>query len=106
MTVEPERIERIVAVIRALGRGEVTTYGDVADVAGYPKHARLVGHILATTDERLPWWRVVNASGTLRAVDVVDQADRLRREGVDVVGGRVVRAPRGRFSRTACRATT
>ena len=32
------------------------------DVAGYPKMSRLVGRILAVTDDDLPWWRVVNAA--------------------------------------------
>ena len=53
---------RIIDVILALGPGEVTTYGDIADVAGYPKRARLVGRILATTTLDVPWWRVVNVS--------------------------------------------
>ena len=34
----------------ALQPGEVVTYGDIAEDAGYPKLSRLVGHILATTD--------------------------------------------------------
>ena len=66
------------------GEGEVTTYGDVADTAGYPKRSRLVGRILATTDAEVPWWRVVNASGQLRAHDVREQAALLRSEDVDV----------------------
>ncbi len=43
----------------------MTTYGDVAEVAGYPRQARLVGRILATTDVDVPWWRVVNAAGRI-----------------------------------------
>ena len=80
-------------------QGEVVTYGDVAETAGYPKLSRLVGRILATTDVDLPWWRVVNASGRLRAHDVREQAALLRAEGVDVREGRVRNAPSGRFSR-------
>ena len=60
-----ERDQRIIDVIRSLGEGEVVTYGDIADVAGYPKMSRLVGRILAITDDDLPWWRVVNAAGRL-----------------------------------------
>ena len=94
-----ERERRILDVLLALREGEVTTYGDVADTAGYPKLSRLVGRILATTDVEVPWWRVVNASGRLRAHDVREQTALLRAEGVDVREGRVRNAPSGRFSR-------
>ena len=94
-----ERERRILDVLLALREGEVTTYGDVADTAGYPKRSRLVGRILATTDVEVPWWRVVNASGQLRAHDVREQTALLRAEGVDVREGRVRNAPSGRFSR-------
>ena len=60
-----ERERRIIDVLVALQPGEVTTYGDVAEMAGYPKHSRLVGRILSTTDVEVPWWRVVNAAGRL-----------------------------------------
>jgi len=95
-----ERERRILDVLLALREGEVTTYGDVADTAGYPKLSRLVGRILATTDVEVPWWRVVNASARLRAHDVRQQTALLRAEGVDVREGRVRNAPSGRFSRT------
>ncbi len=95
-----ERERRILDVLLALRDGEVTTYGDVADTAGYPKLSRLVGRILATTDVEVAWWRVVNASGQLRAHDLREQTALLREEGVEVRDGRVRRARRlGRFSR-------
>jgi methylated-DNA-protein-cysteine methyltransferase-like protein len=91
------RERRILDVLRALGPGEVTTYGDVADVAGYPKQARLVGRILATTDVEVPWWRVVNAAGRVVSGHPDEQANLLRDEGVVVVDQRVIDAPVGRF---------
>jgi methylated-DNA-protein-cysteine methyltransferase-like protein len=95
-----ERRERdIVDVLMALVEGEVTTYGDVADVAGHPRQARLVGRILATTDHDVPWWRVVAAGGRLVSGHPEEQAALLRAEGVAVRDGRVVHAPVGRFSR-------
>ncbi len=101
MTDDPaaERERRIIDVLMSLGEGEVTTYGDVADVAGYPKHSRLVGRILAVTDAEVPWWRVVNAAGILRAHDTKLQTQLLAEEDVVVRDGRVVTAPIGRFSR-------
>lgn len=85
-----------------LGPGEVVSYGDVAEDAGFPGRARFVGHLLATTDVEVPWWRVVNAAGRLAPDNEVEQAARLRAEGVTVRDGRVVEAPIGRFSRRRC----
>jgi methylated-DNA-protein-cysteine methyltransferase-like protein len=99
-----DRERRIVDVIVALGPGEVTTYGDIADVAGYPKRARLVGRILGTTSRDVPWWRVVNVTGRLVPGHEREQAKLLRAEGVVVRGGRVRSAPIGRFIRRPDRA--
>ena len=82
-----ERDQRILDVIRALREGEVVTYGDIAEDAGYPKRSRLVGHILATTDDDVPWWRVVNSVGSLVPGHEREQAAILRSEGVKVGGG-------------------
>ena len=94
-----DRDEHIVDVVRALREGEVVTYGDIAAVAGYPKLSRLVGRILATTDEELPWWRVVNAVGRLVPGHEREQTALLKAEGVTVSEGRIRSAPSGRFSR-------
>ncbi len=60
-----EAAARICAVIRRIPKGWVATYGQVAAMAGLPRRARLVGHVLqhldAATD--IPWHRVVNATG-------------------------------------------
>ena len=93
-----ERDQRILDVIRSLRDGEVVTYGDIAEDAGYPKRSRLVGHILATTDEDLPWWRVVNSVGRLVPGHEREQSAQLRSEGVKVADGRVRKARYGRFS--------
>jgi methylated-DNA-protein-cysteine methyltransferase related protein len=95
-----DRTRRIVDVLMALRSGEVTTYGDIADVAGLPGRSRLVGHLLATTDLDVPWWRVVNAAGRLVPGHEREQAALLRAEDVVVRNGRVVAAPVGRFSRS------
>lgn len=94
-----ERERRIIDVLMSLNDGEVTTYGDVADVAGYPKMSRLVGRIVGHTDIEIPWWRVVNAAGQLRSNQPELQAELLAEEDVIVRDGRVVVAPFGRFSR-------
>jgi methylated-DNA-protein-cysteine methyltransferase-like protein len=86
--------ERVVAVIRALRPGEVTTYGEVAAEAGKPGAARAVGHLLATSPGGLPWWRVVAASGRLVPGGEAEQERRLSAEGVVVRNGRVARMGR------------
>jgi methylated-DNA-protein-cysteine methyltransferase-like protein len=93
-----ERDQRILDVIRALREGEVVTYGDIAEDAGYPKRSRLVGHILASTDEDVPWWRVVNSVGRLVPGHEREQSAILRSEGIKVGEGRVRKARFGRFS--------
>ena len=93
-----ERDQRIVDVIRSLGEGEVVTYGDIAEDAGYPKLSRLVGRILATTDEELPWWRVVNSVGRLVPGHEREQSTLLRAEAVKLANGKVRKARFGRFA--------
>jgi methylated-DNA-protein-cysteine methyltransferase related protein len=90
---------RIIGVIVALGEGEVVSYGDIAHDAGYPGRARAVGALLAREGGDLPWWRVVRGDGRLVAPSAAAQAAALRVEGVTVRAGRVIAAPRGRFSR-------
>ncbi|HEX3630616.1 MAG TPA: MGMT family protein [Candidatus Dormibacteraeota bacterium] len=81
-------VPKVRKVVRDLDRGEVVSYGEVARRAGYPRAARAVGNVLATT-HGLPWWRVIRASGELAAGHRQEQAIRLRREGVMVSEGRV-----------------
>jgi methylated-DNA-protein-cysteine methyltransferase-like protein len=68
--------------IKAIPEGFVRTYGDIDRAA-----PRLVGRILATTQEDLPWHRVVRADGSVPMG--ADQLKRLRREGVPLRGNRV-----------------
>ena len=74
----------VLAVLRSLRKGDVVTYGEVALEAGYPGRSRAVGALLSRGPGQVPWWRVVNASGRLVPGHEVAQADRLRKEGVDV----------------------
>ena len=72
----------ILARVRAIPPGFVRTFGDVD-----PRAPRLVGRVLATTTERVPWHRVVRADGSAPLGE--EQLARLRSEGVPVRGGRV-----------------
>lgn len=57
--------ERIYALMAELPPNRVTTYGDLAALAGSPRAARIVGGIAHTGPEDLPWHRLVNARGGL-----------------------------------------
>ncbi len=91
--------EGVIRVIAGLRPGEVATYGEVAQEAGYPGAARAVGNILARTDG-LPWWRVVRSTGRLIQGHEARQAQRLRSEGVSVARGHVVPPAKRRHSIT------
>ena len=87
---------RVGAVIAALGAGDVVSYGEVAEEAGFPGAAQAVGNFLRSpVSEGLPWWRVIPADGRLMLGMAPDWGDRLRAEGVDVVDGRVRRPGAG-----------
>ena len=89
MTTDLTPFEAAVAeVLRSTEPGEVVTYGEVAAEAGYPGAHRAVGSFLKRHDG-FPWWRVVNAAGRLAPAHEIDQARRLRAEGVEVRDGRV-----------------
>jgi methylated-DNA-protein-cysteine methyltransferase-like protein len=82
MATDPGFVEAATKVIAAIPLGEVVTYGEVADEAGYPGASRAVGRLLATSPAGLPWWRVVTASGRLVPGHERNHARLLRAEGV------------------------
>jgi methylated-DNA-protein-cysteine methyltransferase-like protein len=55
------------AVIQDVPWGQVATYGQIARLAGLPRHARQVGYALAALEPHspVPWHRVVNARGAV-----------------------------------------
>jgi alkylated DNA nucleotide flippase Atl1 len=76
------RVEAIVERIRDIPRGHVQTYGDIDPVA-----PRLVGRVLATAHDDLPWFRVVRADGTIPKGE--RQRNLLIEDGVPMRGERV-----------------
>ena len=85
----------ILEAVRSIPKGRVSTYGAVAELAGLPRRARLVGTVLRQTPSTraVPWFRVINSSGRisfpLGSEAHARQRKRLEAEGVDFVGGRV-----------------
>ena len=89
-----DAVRRLLAAVRAIPRGQVAGYGEVARRAGLPGRARLAARVLSgNADPDLPWHRVLRADGRIAFPEGSDgfreQAQRLRAEGVDVVNGRV-----------------
>jgi methylated-DNA-protein-cysteine methyltransferase-like protein len=79
----------IATVLNALKKGDVVTYGEVAEEAGYPRCARAVGNFLKR-NTGFPWWRVVNSKGRLAPGHEARQERLLRQEGVIVERWHVV----------------
>jgi methylated-DNA-protein-cysteine methyltransferase-like protein len=81
---------RILATIRRIPRGKVSTYGAVARAAGYPRGARMVARALHGAYD-VPWQRVLGAGGEikLRGESALEQRFRLQAEGVTFRGRKV-----------------
>jgi methylated-DNA-protein-cysteine methyltransferase-like protein len=77
----------IVAFIRKIPYGRVSSYGAVARAAGFPQHARRVAWTLRRGPD-LPWHRVLGAGGEikLRGDSAMEQRLRLEAEGVSFRG--------------------
>ena len=56
---------RVLAIVRAVPKGRVVTYGQVALLAGKRHGAREVGWIAHAGGPGIPWQRVVNHQGGL-----------------------------------------
>ena len=71
----------------------MSTYGEIATVAGLPRRARLVGTVLKQTAAKVPWHRVVNASGQISfpagSASYERQRELLRTEGIEFERGRI-----------------
>lgn len=80
--------ERIRETIAGVPVGRVTTYGDVAAIAG-ASTPRLVGRVLREDGHDLPWHRVLRANGTPAPHLAHRQLELLRTEGVLADGQRV-----------------
>ena len=90
--------QEIWAVVGAIPRGSVSTYGAVARAAGLPGRARMAGRALRESPKemKLPWHRVVGAGGRIvfprLSLAHREQTRRLKAEKVLVKDGRVGRA--------------
>ena len=87
--------QKILQAVAAIPKGAVCTYGKVAELAGLPRHARLVGNILKKlpSGSKIPWHRVLNSQGRLSFPEGSEpwlrQKERLELEGIDFLNGKI-----------------
>jgi methylated-DNA-protein-cysteine methyltransferase-like protein len=88
-TASDDPFAEIYAVVRAIPRGRVATYGQIAELIGRHAGHRVVARAMRTCPAGLPWHRVVGRKDARRAqISIGDpehaalQRARLGREGV------------------------
>jgi methylated-DNA-protein-cysteine methyltransferase-like protein len=83
--------ERVWQIVHQIPKGKVATYGQIAKLAGIPSHSRLIGRILSglPKNTRLPWHRVLNSQGLITNPARERKQERLEKEGVTLINGRV-----------------
>ena len=90
-----EYYPRIWKAVAAIPYGRVASYGQIAELAGMARGARMVGRALGSAPDRmtLPWYRVLNAHGRIAIPKDSkarrEQIQRLTDEGGVVNDGRV-----------------
>jgi methylated-DNA-protein-cysteine methyltransferase-like protein len=90
---------RIWQTVQLIPQGAVATYGQIADLAGLPGRARLVGKALGKAPESgwnnqlVPWYRVINSQGKISfpiaSENFLKQRALLQDEQVVVIGVRI-----------------
>lgn len=87
--------KRIYEAVKKIPKGQVATYGQIAEMAGNPRMSRAVGNALHKNPDPLhiPCFRVVNSKGELAGAFAFGggkaQGELLREDGVEVVDGKV-----------------
>jgi len=87
-----EFVRRVLRTLHRIPPGRVTTYGDVARLAGRPGAARAVGNIMrAAQAPGLPYHRVVAAGGRVGGYGRSPhlKAALLAAEGLEIARGRI-----------------
>jgi methylated-DNA-protein-cysteine methyltransferase-like protein len=73
---------QILEVIALIPYGKVATYGQIAKLAGIPKHARLVGYVLKHLDKEssIPWHRVINSQGKISVMRINEKGGNIQQQ--------------------------
>ncbi len=91
----PPKEEKILSTIRAIPKGSVASYGQIATIAGIARGHRLVARILRENPQasELPWYRVIRADGKCGMPEdssgYIRQFQLLKAEGVMAKKGKV-----------------
>jgi len=91
--------QKIWQTVQLIPEGKVACYGQIADLAGLPGRARMVGKALGKVPEsgwrgqEVPWYRVINSQGKISFPPQSEyfnkQTNFLQDEQVIVLAGRV-----------------
>ncbi len=81
--------KQIYAIVKAIPKGKVSTYGQIAFITGNPRRSRVVGYAMAACkNSSVPCHRVIRSTGQLaKTFGVIGQSlqkDLLISEGVEV----------------------
>lgn len=87
---EKSAFELIYDIVKQIPEGKVTTYGQVAALAGNRRWSRVVGYAMNACPDsgEIPCHRVVNRNGET-AKSFVKQEELLKADGVEVSEGKV-----------------
>jgi methylated-DNA-protein-cysteine methyltransferase-like protein len=67
--------ERVFEIVRRIPPGRVMNYGQLAEILGDGYTARTVGFVMNSSDETVPWQRVINAQGACSTGRVIIPPD-------------------------------
>lgn len=79
MDTDPKYRERVYRIVRAIPRGRVMTYGQIAEILGEGYTPRTVGFAMHSCGDAVPWHRVINAQGACSTGRVVLPHDKQQR---------------------------
>jgi methylated-DNA-protein-cysteine methyltransferase-like protein len=94
-SVEQTRYQKIWHTVQLIPAGKVSSYGQIADLAGLPGRARLVGRALGfiPKDINVPWHRVLRSNGQIAfpagSEQALKQTGLLQQENIVVMNKRV-----------------
>ncbi|MCD8186310.1 MAG: MGMT family protein [Rikenellaceae bacterium] len=88
-----ELTEAVYEIVHLIPAGRATSYGAIARAVGMPRHSRLIGRILANSQD-VPAHRVVNSQEMLSARTAFQTPTRMQElleaEGIEVRNHRIV----------------